>query len=270
MITYIQAIILGALQGVTELFPVSSLGHSIILPALFGWNIDQGADAFLVFLVATHFATALVLFLYFLRDWVRILTNGRLLSVMVVATIPAGLLGLLLQTKLQVLFASPIIAACFLALNGAMLYGAERLARGRADLSMHTDPDTAISHMSWWKAICTGLAQSLALLPGFSRTGSALAGGLLNGLSRSDAARFAFLLATPLIGAAAILKLPLIFRDAGAYPVGPIIVGALVAAGAALLSVRFLTKYFEHKTMKPFAIYCAVAGIVAVVILGIR
>ena len=129
---YAQTIILGALQGVTELFPVSSLGHSVILPPLLGWHIDQSAPFFVMFIVVTHAATALVLFFYFFKDWLRILKeHGRLLWLLVIATIPAGLLGLLFEKKVTALFASPVIVAIFLALNGLMLYGAEWLRRSR-------------------------------------------------------------------------------------------------------------------------------------------
>jgi undecaprenyl-diphosphatase len=272
MITYFQAIILGAVQGITELFPISSLGHSIILPTILGWNIDQGADFFLIFLVATHFATALVLFIYFWKDWKRIIlgllrsikhitivnlsaehkADARLGWLLVVGTVPAGLLGLIFQNKLQALFASPKYVSIFLICNGLVLFGAEYLRKRKGKM---------IKQLSWANSFKVGLAQALALIPGFSRTGSALGGGLLVGLDHEEAARFAFLLATPIIGAAAILKLPHFLLHIHSYPAGPIFVGAMAAAICAYFSVKFLLKYFKTKTLTPFAIYCVLAGI---------
>ncbi len=280
MINYIQAIILGALQGVTELFPISSLGHSVILPAVLGWHIDQSNPLFVIFLVATHFATALVLFGFFFKDWVLIIkgffrslknrkiesgdTYAKIAWLIIAGTIPAGIIGVLLQKRLEALFASAMIAAVFLILNGFLLYAAEAL-RKRSLVQQVVNADTGISMMSWKQAIEVGLAQCLALIPGFSRTGSTLGGGLLAGLSHEEAARFSFLLATPIILAAAVLKLPgLIHLHTGR---GPILVGALAAALAAFFSVRFLTKYFKKNTLALFALYCIIAGIVAILIL---
>jgi len=274
-ITYFQAAILGLIQGVAELFPISSLGHSVILPSLFGWNIHQNDSYFLTFLVATHLATAIVLAIFFRADWWRILKGlGRSLRdrgigaddadaklgwLLVVGTIPAGILGLALEHALRKIFASPQTAAIFLCLNGVLLYGAERLRR-RAPHA-ETDDDTRIARtLSWLDATLVGAAQALALIPGFSRSGAAMGGGLLVGLSHKDAARFAFLLATPIIGAAAILKLPELAGSSGNGVRGQALVGALCAAVAAWFSVRFLMRYFETNTLMPFAIYCFVAG----------
>jgi undecaprenyl-diphosphatase len=279
-ISYFQGAVLGLLQGVTELFPISSLGHSVILPALFGWNIHQDAPYFLTFLVATHLATALVLLGFFWDDWVRIVKGlGRSLRdreigrddvdaklgwLLIVGTIPAGILGLTLQDKLRSLFASPQYASIFLALNGLLLYGAELLRR-RAPVA-DTDDDARIARTVGWRdAGLVGAAQSIALIPGFSRSGAAMGGGLLVGLSHKDAARFAFLLATPIIGAAAALKLPDLAGSQGNGVRGPALVGALCAALTAYFSVRFLMRYFETKTLLPFAIYCGVAGTAAAV-----
>jgi undecaprenyl-diphosphatase len=276
LISYPRAIILGLLQGVTELFPISSLGHSVILPSLFGWNIHQNADYFLTFLVATHLATAIVLFVFFWRDWVRILkglgrslrdrqiapgdTDAKLGWLLVVGTIPAGILGLLLQDKLRTLFDSPRAASAFLALNGVMLFGAEMLRR-RAPQD-EVDDDTRVARqVGWSQAVGVGATQSLGLIPGFSRSGAAMSGGLFFGLSHKDAARFAFLLATPIIGAAALLKLPQLAGNQGNGIRGPALAGALAAAFSAYLSVRFLMRYFETKTLTPFAVYCVAAGI---------
>ncbi len=287
-ISYFQAVVLGLLQGFAELFPISSLGHSVILPRLLGWNIHQDDKYFIAFLVATHLATAIVLLVFFGRDWIRILTGmwrslverdispdnpeARLGWLVVVATIPAGILGLLLQDKLQSVFASARSAAFFLMLNGVMLYGAERLRR-RAPVVEHADAASSdariVRRVGWLEALGIGTAQALALIPGFSRSGATMGGGLLAGLSNEDAARFAFLLATPIIGAAALLKLPDLFGSAGNGVRGPALVGSLCSAATAYLAVRFLMRYFESNRLTPFAYYCLGAGAAASVYLAV-
>jgi len=277
-ITYFQGAVLGLLQGVTELFPISSLGHSVILPSLLGWDIHQNDPYFLTFLVATHIATALVLLGFFWRDWWRIVKGiGRSLRdreitdpdaklgwLLIVGTIPAGILGLTLEHSLRKIFASPQSASIFLALNGLLLYGAEQLRR-RAPV-VDEDDDTRIARtVTWRESFLVGGAQALALIPGFSRSGATMAGGLLVGLSHKDAARFAFLLATPIILAAGVLKLPELAGSQGNGVRGPAALGALCAAVTAWLSVRFLMRYFETQTLMPFAIYCFVAGTAAAV-----
>ena len=272
-ISYFQSVVLGLLQGVSELFPVSSLGHTVILPSLFGWNIHQDKPYFLTFLVALHLATAIVLLGFFWQDWVRIVKglgrslrdreitdpDARLGWLLIVATIPAGILGLLLQDYLRNLFASPEYASIFLALNGVMLYGAELLRR-RAPVVAEDDDERIAKTVGWPESVAVGAAQSIALIPGFSRSGAAMGGGLLVGLSHKDAARFAFLLATPIIFAAAVLKLPDLAGSQGNGVRGPALVGALCAALSAYLSVRFLMRYFETRTLIPFAVYCLCAG----------
>ena len=279
-ITYAQAIILGVIQGVAELFPISSLGQSVVLPHLFGWNIHQNDQYFLSFLVATHLATALVLLGFFWDDWVRIVKglarsvtergvapdnpDGRLGWLLIAGTIPAGILGLALQDRLRHVFASPRSAAFFLILNGLMLFGAELLRR-RTPVAQPQDgvaSDTRVAgSVSWGGALAIGAAQALALIPGFSRSGASMAGGLRVGLSNEDAARFAFLLATPVIGAAAALKLPDLFGSAGDGVRGQALAASLCAAAAAYVSVRYLMRYFETKRLTPFAVFCAVEGI---------
>ena len=276
MIGYGQAIILGLLQGFSELFPISSLGHSVILPRLLGWDIHQNDDFFITFLVATHLATALVLLGFFWKDWVRIVKGiGRSLRdrqiapddadaklgwLLVVGTIPAGVLGLLLEHPLRSLFASAASAAFFLMINGVLLYGAERLRRRAPEREVGDSDERIAERLSWREAIGVGTAQALALIPGISRTGVTMAGGLVAGLSNEDAARYSFLLATPIIGAAALLKLPELLGEQGNGVRGPAFVASLCAALTAYLSVKFLLKYFETKTLTPFAIYCVVAG----------
>jgi undecaprenyl-diphosphatase len=216
------------------------------------------------------------LFIFFWRDWMRIFRglgrslrdreisdddpDARLGWLLVVGTIPAGILGLALQDSLRKVFASPTSAAIFLMLNGVLLYGAELLRR-RAPVT-ETDDDTRIARtVSWRGGFFVGAAQAIALIPGFSRSGATMAGGLLVGLSNEDAARFAFLLATPIIGAAAVLKLPELFGSTGDGVRGQALVAALCSAAAAWFAVKFLMRYFERNTLMPFAIYCFVAGL---------
>jgi undecaprenyl-diphosphatase len=272
-ISYFQAAMLGLLQGVSELFPISSLGHSVILPKLFGWDIHQNAPYFLSFLVALHIATALVLLGFFWQDWVRIVKGlGRSLRdrevadadaklgwLLVVGTIPAGILGLTLEHELRKLFASPQYASIFLALNGLMLYGAELLRR-RAPV-VEEDDDVRIARtLSWRQSVGVGAAQAIALIPGFSRSGAAMSGGLLVGLSHKDSARFAFLLATPIIGAAAVLKLPDLLGHTGDGVRGQALVASLCSAATAYLAVRFLMRFFETNRLTPFAVFCLIEG----------
>ncbi|MBI3573609.1 undecaprenyl-diphosphate phosphatase [Candidatus Kaiserbacteria bacterium] len=282
MLTYLQSTILGSLQGISELFPVSSLGHSIILPSLLEWHIDEQEPFFLIFLVATHFATALVLFVFFWKDWMRILsgilrsiqrrtiagdTDAKLGWLLIVGTIPAGILGLLFQDQIRAYFISPASAALFLVLNGGLLYGAERLRR-KAVAETNSD-DSAIARLSWRQGLIVGTMQALALIPGFSRTGASLAGSLMVGLSHKDSIRFSFLLATPLIGAAAALKLPKLI-SAGTHIVAISLVGAMCAGLFALIAVKFLTRYFaiKQRTLTPFALYCVLAGALFLVFIG--
>jgi undecaprenyl-diphosphatase len=224
MLSHFQAVVLGALQGISELFPISSLGHSVILPGLLGWPIDQNANSFLTFVVATHFATALVLFVVYRKDWARIIfgllgcirarelnptrADTKLGVLLIIDTLPAGVIGFILQEQLQKLFISPAIAALFLMLNGGLLYMAEHLRRApEVNRGAESIDQRIAAKMSWWQSAKVGIVQVLALLPGFSRTGSAIAGSLVVGLSHEEALRFSFLLATPIIGAAALLKL---------------------------------------------------------------
>src|SRR5436190_6282690 len=281
-ISYAQAIVLGLLQGFSELFPISSLGHSVILPQLLGWNIHQNDPYFITFLVATHLATAIVLFFFFLDVWKRILTgmwrslkereitpdnaHGRLGWLLVAGTVPAGLLGLLFQDSLRSVFASAQSAAFFLILNGLMLYGAERLRRRAPVHDTEEGSDSRIAEQtSWFGSLGVGAAQALALIPGFSRSGASMGGGLLIGLSNEDAARFSFLLATPIIGAAAALKLPELFGSEGNGVRGQALVGAACSAVTAYLAVRFLMRFFETQTLVPFAVYCFLAGLAATI-----
>ena len=280
MLTIFQSIILGAVQGITELFPISSLGHSVILPSLLHWHIVQSDPSFVTFLVATHFATALVLFIFFWQDWKKIIagflrtvgrfkvdknnTYEKLAWLLILGTVPAGLLGLILQKKLELIFAAPAAAAFFLIVNGLVLFAAESHIK-KHHTTRESGSDRQIATLSWWQSIKIGCMQALSLIPGLSRTGSTLTGGVFSGLSREDAARFAFLLATPIIGAAAVLKLPRLLHSS--YAIMPTLVGACAAALCAYVSVKFLMKYFQTNTLRPFAWYCVVFGLFSLVVI---
>ena len=266
MINLFQSIILGSLQGITELFPISSLGHSVVLPKLLGWNINQSDPYFLSFLVATHTGTCLVLFLFFWKDWQKIISgffrslsrreirdddpDAKMAWLLIVATIPAGILGVLFQDTLRSLFATPSIVAIVLIMNGFLLLGGDFLQRHKRE---------KVVKLSWGNSIGVGLMQCLALIPGFSRTGSTMTGGLLVGLDYKDAARFSFLLATPIIAGATLVKLPDILLG-GNLEIS--LIGGFFAGLFAYISVKFLTKYFETQKLWPFAIYCIAAGTV--------
>jgi undecaprenyl-diphosphatase len=282
-ISYFQAIVMGLFQGFSELFPISSLGHAVILPRLLGWDIHQNDKFFLSFLVATHVATATVLFFFFLDDWKRILAglgrslrdreikpadhDARLGWLLVVGTIPAGVLGLLLEHPLRDLFASAASAAAFLIVNGILLLVFERLRRRPpAPDDYLGDTESQASRLSWKQAVGIGTAQAAALIPGISRSGVTMGGGLVAGLSNEFAARYAFLLATPIIGAAGLLKLPELMGHDGDHVRGQALVGAIAAAVSAYFSVKFLVKYFETNRLTPFGVYCIVAGTICTLI----
>jgi undecaprenyl-diphosphatase len=392
--TYPESIVIGALQGITELFPVSSLGHSVLIPALIGgsWardlDVSSAESPYLAFIVGLHVATALALVLFFWRDWVRIVTglitsiryrrvsnaDERLAWMLVIATIPVGISGLVLEHAFRTVFGRPVPAAIFLIINGGVLYGAERLRRraavrtvspvpamvtgaeaslvsadsagsvgaaavapgsvgaglrapesvaagsagavaagpagavvvspagavaggsagaasagpadsgsvgsgsvgngggmgGRGAVSAAVASDRRIAARRIGETTLIGSAQVLALFAGISRSGVTMAAGLLKGLSHEDAARFSFLLATPVILAAGLLKVPDLFGPLGQGIHGQVLVGSICSFVGAYLSVRFLTRYFETRTLTPFAIYCAVAGLGSLIYLGLR
>jgi undecaprenyl-diphosphatase len=283
LISYFQAVILGLTQGIAEPFPISSLGHAVILPRLAGWHIHQNNKFFLTFLIATHLATAIVLLLFFLRDWVQIVrglwrslqmreiraddTYARLGWLLVAGTIPVGIIGLLLQDPLRKLFASPQLAAAFLIVNGLALLAFERLRRRPPRPGDYEgDVDGRLSRLSWRQAIGIGTSQAAALIPGISRSGFTMGGGLIVGLSNEDAARFGFLLATPVIFAAAALKLPELFGSAGNGVRGPALVGGLCAAVTTFFAVKFLLRFFETNRLSPFGIYCVALGAISTLV----
>ena len=342
MLTFFQAIVVGIIQGVSELFPVSSLGHSVLLPALFGWNNlvtdqSQGESFYLAFVVGLHVATALALIAFFWRDWVRIIggffvtlrtrrietPDQRMAWMLVLATIPVGIAGLLFEHQFRTLFAKPEAAAIFLTINGFILVGAELLKRrtrrttldlgdatpapagasaaapgiavasaetsavatpanggtgatgatgdtgassdtaiawSTAPASKSDEPGRNVATLKYREAVVIGSAQILALFAGISRSGVTMAAGLARGLSHEDAARFSFLLATPVILAAGVLKIPDLFGTLGNGIRGQILAGSLAAAIAAYLSVRFLVRWFTTRTLWPFAAYCLAMG----------
>jgi len=289
VISYFQAIVIGLFQGVTELVPISSLGHSVLLPDWLGWdNIvrAQSADEsfYLAFLVALHVATALALLVHFRETWVRIIrgffatlskrridtSDERLAWLLIVATIPVGITGLALEHFLRTVFAKPAAAAAFLIVNGAILSVGEWLRRrAREPVAVGADgvelPGRQLDTLEFREAGFIGVAQSAALFAGISRSGVTMVGGLLRGLNHEDAARFSFLLATPIIFAAGIYKIPDLAGPLGSGVRGQAFAGGVAAFVAAYLAVRFLERYFERRTLTPFAIYCFVAGAASLV-----
>ena len=279
--TTLQALIIAILQGTTELFPVSSLGHAVVLPALFGWSIDQHAPDFLPFLVVLHVGTATALLLYFWRDWVGIALavlgfatkeerayGRRLLLLIIVATIPAVIVGGLLADWFRGLFGSPLVAATFLIVNGVLLFTGERLRR-RAVQATGT---RTLEELSMADAVIIGIWQCTALIPGISRSGATMVGGLLRGLHHDAAAHFSFLIATPIIAGAAVHEVPKLLRHAEGAPgiTGVSILAGIVAGITAWISTAILMRYFKRhdfEALDPFAYYCVAIGAVSLAVL---
>ena len=331
-LTYLEAAVVGLIQGVTELFPVSSLGHNVLLPALIGgsWakdlNVAAPESPYLAYIVGLHVATAIALLIYFWRDWIRIITgfftslgplirpaagtgrwqglsvDEKLAWMIILATIPVGLAGLAFEHAFRVIFGKPVYAAVFLCVNGLILFAGERFRRSsrRADRHMAAERELALSrpggparrrHASGHAAVrgqevaegaesdqrlsaigpgqatLIGSVQILALLAGISRDGVTMVAGMFRGLSREDAARFAFLLATPVILAAGALKIPDLMGPLGNGIRGQVLVGSVLSGVGAYLSVRFLLRYFRTRTLNPFAVYCLVVGLGSIVYL---
>ncbi len=334
-ITYLEAAVVGLVQGVTELFPVSSLGHNVLIPALIGgsWasdlNVSKPESPYLAFIVGLHVATALALLIYFWRDWIRIIggffsslrlrpgwpwvrldtRDQKLAWMIILATIPVGIVGLLAEHAFRVIFGRPIVAGFFLIVNGAILYCGERFrtrqsvqadqaaaaerereqqlvpagsgppgpgrppgshqAVRQEEIALAMRADERLAQAGYRQAVIIGSAQVLALLAGISRDGVTMVAGMARGLSREDAARFAFLLATPVILAAGVLKVPDLTGPLGNGIHGQILVGSALSFVGAYVSVRFLMKYFQTRTLTPFAIYCFVVGLGSVIYLGL-
>jgi undecaprenyl-diphosphatase len=284
-LTWLQAVVLGLLQGVTELFPISSLGHTVLFPTLFGWNglVHAQSDTesyWLALVVMLHVGSAVGLLIYFWRDWVKIIRaffrtlatrraetpEERLAWLIVLATIPAGLIGLALEHPIRVALSKPEVAAVFLMVNGLMLIGAERL-RKRAEVrslarreGLNVEGYRDLDTLEYREAVAIGTFQAAALIPGISRDGVVMAGGLLRGLDNEDAARFAFLLATPIILAAGIFKFSDLTGPLGTGIRGQAVVAAVFAAIGSIASVHFLLRYFKRGNLIPFGIYCLVFG----------
>jgi undecaprenyl-diphosphatase len=279
------ALFYGVLQGATELFPVSSLGHAVVIPALLQLSVRSDSPIFVPFLTLLHLGTAGALLVLYRGEWVRIVRgfvraairgrvdgpDERLALLLVAGTVPAGVVGFLLEKPLKQLFASPRLAATFLVINGALLFGAEllrrrderRRLRGRTDRLAEEHEYAGLESLSVRGALLIGGCQVLALLPGISRSGVTLAGGLVAGLRHTEALHFSFLLATPVILAAGLLEVP---QLAGAPDIGNLVLGAVVAGLAAYASARFLVRYFRVGRLDPYAAYCAVLGVAALVI----
>ena len=297
-LTYPEAIVVGLVQGVTELFPVSSLGHSVLVPALIGgrWARDLDVSApespYLAFIVGLHVATAIALLIFFRSDWARIIRgfvtslrrrrvstpDERLAWLIVLATIPVGVAGVLLEHTFRTVLGRPAPAASFLVVNGLVLLLGERLRRTTPEevpapagrVATEVDADRRLATLSVPSALLIGSTQILALLPGISRSGAAMTGGLVRGLDHADAARFSFLLATPVILAAGVLKLPDLAGPLGAGIHGQVLVGSVVSGLGAYASVRWLTRWFSTRTLTPFAIYCLLAGAASLAVLAVR
>ncbi|WP_327118479.1 undecaprenyl-diphosphate phosphatase [Nocardia sp. NBC_01730] len=309
MLTYFQATVIGAVQGVTELFPISSLGHSVLVAAWLGGDWKKLASQsesvtgtpYLAFVVALHVATAVALLAYYWRDWCAIgagfittlqtrrldTVPQRLAWLIVIATIPVGVLGPLLEHPLHALFAAPTYAGIFLTLNGVVLIVGEGLRRrnepslaeyGRrfarrearrgvltAEAETCRQSDRPLAALGVGDAVGIGFAQVGALLTGFSRAGLTMVGGLWRGLEHEHAAKFAFLLATPAILGAGVLEIPELVGSKTDGIRGPILVGAIVSGMSSWLAVRFLERYFHTRTLLPFAVYCLVAGLLSIV-----
>jgi len=330
--TYPEAIVVGFIQGVTELFPVSSLGHNVLIPALIGgsWaadlNVASPESPYLAFIVGLHVATAIGIFVYFWRDWIRIIagfftsiirrelrtTDQKLAWMLILATIPVGIVGLVFEHEFRVLFAKPIRAAIFLLINGVILYAGERFrtkrslaadaeierlraaqaaparprpvpahAGAHAAVSGHVaarqeeiahgeEADERLAAKGYLAAVLIGATQILALFAGISRDGVTMVAGMFRGLSREDAARFAFLLATPVILAAGLLKIPDLTGHLGNGIHGQILVGSILSGVGAYVSVRFLVRYFQTRTLTPFAIYCVLFGLGSIIYLQVK
>jgi undecaprenyl-diphosphatase len=336
--TYPEAMVVGLIQGVTELFPVSSLGHNVLIPALVGgsWaqdlSVSRAESPYLAFIVGLHVATAIALLVYFWRDWIRIIAgffssirdrevrtvDQKMAWMIIVATIPVGLVGVLFEHEFRVLFAKPVRAAIFLIINGVILYAGEKFRTRKSrqadqeiaqerelvgaaagsgsagaggngtaartvashasghravrqqEISAGLEADERLSAMGFVHAMLIGAAQILALLAGISRDGVTMVAGMWDGLSREDAARFAFLLATPVILAAGALKLPDLFGPLSKGIHGQILVGSILSGIGAYVSVRFLVKYFQTRTLTPFAFYCVLFGVACTIYLSVK
>jgi undecaprenyl-diphosphatase len=282
-VTVAQALFMGLLQGATELFPVSSLGHAVIVPSLLRWSFKQSDPTFLPFLVLLHLGTASALLVLYRRDWARLIAgfvraairgriqgeDERMSMLLVVGTLPTGVAGLLFESRFKALFGNPRAAAAFLVANGVLLLGAEVLRRrGERRNASRAEQEASFvqaEKLSFRAALLVGACQILALFPGISRSGVTMAGGLLAGLRHQEAARFSFLLATPVIAAAGLLEVPALFQ--AGIPLGLYAASAVLSGLAAYASARFLIRWFRVGRLDPYGAYCLLAGGVALALL---
>ncbi|TMG70830.1 MAG: undecaprenyl-diphosphate phosphatase [Chloroflexi bacterium] len=281
---------MGLLQGASELFPVSSLGHAVLVPSLLHWSFKQSDPSFLPFLVLLHLGTATALLILYRDQWVVIIRGffaaavrgkiendaERLAMLLLVGTIPAAILGVFLESHIKTLFASPYEAAGFLVANGVLMLGFEWLRRraerraavaagSRAEQEAHFAQAERISFRA---AAIVGACQALAFLPGISRSGVTIGGGLVAGLRHEEAARFSFLLATPVILGAGIIEVPQLFSNG--VPVGEYLAGAVLSGIAAYGSARFLLRYFRSGRLDPYGWYCIAAGALSLALLTLN
>ena len=280
--TTLQALVIGATQGLTELAPISSLGHGVILPALLGWGEIEKDPSYLPFMVSLHLGTTAALLIYFYREWIiilrslmvlpggrqspELLTARKVLFLLVAGTIPAGLLGLLLEKKIRHLFSAPTLAALFLIINGILLIVAEWMRRkGRGQGGM------VLESLGLSRAFSIGIFQAVALLPGISRSGITMVGSLWSGLDHEDAARFSFLLSTPIIGAAGVLEIPKLLHHGSPGAIHLALVGGGMAFVMAWLTTFLLMRYFRNyestRALVPFGVYCLLAGTLSLYLL---
>jgi len=260
----IQTIILAMVQGITEPFPISSVAHSVFTPYIFGWNLNPVflKVNFLAVIVMMHIGTTIALLIFFRKDWIEIIKSlfnskdsKKLLLLIVVGTIPAAILGLIIEKRLTSIYSSVTIAATFLILNGLLLYIGEK---------MHSKGTKDIEDLSYKQAAIVGLFQSFALIPGFSRSGSSMTAGFWMGLKHEESARFSMLLATPIIAGAGILEIPKLLKSTSVGILQTSLIGGVVAGIFALISVYILMKWFKKKeinAMRPFAYYCWIVGV---------
>lgn len=291
-LSFLQAIVIGLVQGVTELFPISSLGHSVLVPAWLGgsWQslVTQESSPespYLAFIVGLHVATAMALLVLFRKDWIAIIGGfftsvrnrrietvpERLAWLIIIATVPVGIAGLALEHALRTLFAKPLASGIFLIVNGLILLAGERVRRrvavaaGAVILDESDTDDDIVRKVRPVDALWIGTLQIGALLAGISRSGITMVGGLLRGLSHEESVRFAFLLATPVIFAAGVYKVPDLFGPLGNGIRGQVVAGSVVAFVAAYFAASFLVRWFKTRTLTPFAVYCLVVGVASVV-----
>lgn len=281
--TYGQAILIGAIQGITELFPISSLGHAILIPAWIGGSfkefISDENQTYLLISIAMHLASSFALFLVFRKRWLNLIggsfravksrnyqsTPFRVLSYVVIATIPVGILGLAFEEYFQQIFGNPSFSAVFLTINGLILITAERLSRRDLAHEFHDSDAEIDNRVNAKSALVIGFGQSLALFAGISRFGVTMSAGLLRKLNHSVASDFAFLLSLPVILGASVIKLPQLFTTDANQLLGQILAGSIVSFICTYISVTFLVRWFKTRTLYPFAIYCLVAGVASFV-----